>query len=222
MLLSTFSRRFFLTLALLFIFLFNVLSKSPENETKKIEKNVETYIKGIKYISAEFVQLSSLGDVYEGKFWLSKEKGQEVKIIYTEGVDQEISIKDEVISIIDNDNNKAYSYPISQTPIYAILNNGLDLSKEKYTIVENSHKCLRLKLNKGSLIGGVDLTLIFSKYSKTKNIKNLEGWIIDDGKVETLFSFYPEKLFVNDKKKVPHSIFKKHNSNKINKKFTKN
>ena len=191
---------------------FNISSHITEknNDYNSIAKKVEAHIKGIKFISARFVQLSSFGDHYEGNFWLSKKNGQDVKIIYTSGLNQEIFIKNNTIHVIDHDDNdKDTSYSISQTPIYSILSNGLSLKNERYSIIENSHSYLRIKIEKGSLVGNMNLTLVFSKYLQTGNLKNLEGWIIDDGKTETLFSFDPDTLFVNDENKLPLGVFEK-------------
>jgi hypothetical protein len=82
--------------------------------------------------------------------------------------------------------------------------------KEKYEVLEDSSETLRIRLKK-SAAGVGDLVLIFSKYPNG-NIKNLEAWIIDDGNDETLFSFDPKSMSINDKSKIPAGIFEQKNN----------
>lgn len=181
-------------------FLFSVVAKDV------MTSQVENYLKGIKFISADFEQILNTGEVYKGHFWLAKRGKTKAKIDYTEGLDQDILIYDSYITITDNKTKKKYTNSISKTPIYSVLTGKLDLSKEKYKIIEDNEKLVRLSIEKSSAFGGISVMLIFSKYPNG-NIKNLEAWIINDGKNETLFSFDPDNLFVNDEKKVPESIF---------------
>ncbi len=173
---------------------------------KDFSTQIENYLKGINFISADFEQILNTGKIYEGHFWLAKRGKTKAKIEYTKGLNQDIFINDAYIIIIDKKTNKKYTNLISQTPIYSVLTGRLNLSKEKYKVIENNDKILRLSIEKSSSFGGISIMLIFSKY-QNGNIKNLEAWIINDGKNETLFSFDPENLSVNDEKKVPESIF---------------
>lgn len=182
----------------------NLFSENPP-----IERQVESYLKGLKFVSAEFDQVTSSGETYSGSFWMSKKKGTEVRIAYKTGLNQDIFISGTSVTICEKNSKKEYRYSISQTPIYSILSGGIDLSKEKFEIIENSKEFLRLKLIKSSAFGGITVTLVFSKYEKSGNVKNLVAWIIDDGKTETLFSFDESSLFVNDEKKIPNGIFEK-------------
>ena len=167
---------------------------------------IENYLKGLKFISAEFEQVLNTGEVYEGHFWLAKRGKVKAKIEYRKGIEQDIFVNDAYITIIDKKTGKKHTNLIAQTPIYSILTGKLNLSKESYEIIEDTPKILRLSIEKSSSFGGISIMLIFSKY-QNGNIKNLEAWIINDGKNETLFSFDPENLSVNDEKRVPESIF---------------
>lgn len=187
-------------LLLISAFVFSVSSKID------ISSQVESYLKGVKFIVANFEQVMSSGDVYSGKFWFGREKKTKVKIEYQTGVNQDILILDNVITVLDNDTSKKYINSISQTPIYSILTGSLNLSREKFDIAENSDDWLRLSIKKSTAFGGMSVMLVFSKY-KNGNLKNLEAWVIDDGKTETLFSFDPKTLSINDQKKVPDSVF---------------
>lgn len=187
-------------LILMLAFVFSISSKID------IQSQVESYLKGVKFISANFEQVMSSGNIYSGKFWLNKQDKTKIKIEYKKGINQDILILDNVITVLDKDASKKYVNSISQTPIYSILTGSLNLSREKFEIVENSNDWLRLNIKKSSAFGGMSVMLVFSKYPNG-NLKNLEAWIIDDGKTETLFSFDPKTLSINDQKKVPDFIF---------------
>ncbi|MDR2666819.1 MAG: outer membrane lipoprotein carrier protein LolA [Holosporales bacterium] len=172
-----------------------------------VQTQVEAYVNGIKFIAAKFEQVTNSGEIYSGNFWLSKKKKMMVKIDYLNGLNQDILIVDGNVTILNKDTAKLYRCSISQTPIYAILTGSLDLSRENFDVIENSSCRLRVKIKKSSRFGSIDVTLVFLKYEKTGNLKNLEAWIIDDGKTETLFSFDPDYLFINDENKIPSGIF---------------
>jgi hypothetical protein len=145
------------------------------------------------------------GQVYTGKFWLSRtKKHNNVKILYISGIKQVIFIEDSSVRVTDLDTKKQQTCTLPQDSMYKILSGKLDLTKEKVEIIENSKKRLRIKLLKSTVFGGGDVTLIFSKYPQTGNIKCLEGWIIDD---QILFSFDPDTMTVNDPSKLNPKVF---------------
>jgi outer membrane lipoprotein-sorting protein len=158
-------------------------------------------------MAADFNQVINSREIYSGKFWLSKKGKTKVKVKYTSGLNQDVLIIGDKVVVVDNEKSKKYRYSISQTPLYSILSGSLDLSRENSEVIENSDVLLRLKINKSSMFGGMSITLVFSKYKESGNIKNLEAWIVDDGKTETLFSFDIDSLSVNDEKKVPQEVF---------------
>jgi hypothetical protein len=170
-----------------------------------ISAKVQTFLNGIKVLVSEFCQLMPNGAVYTGKFWLSRGGPQQrVRITYFTGLEQDIFIKATTLTVIDLKNKKKHAYTLPQNSIYKILSGKLDLTKEKVEIIENTGEILRIKLRGAKVFGGVDVILIFSKYSKTGNIKFLEAWILDD---QTLFSFDTTTMTVNDFTKLPPKIF---------------
>jgi outer membrane lipoprotein-sorting protein len=183
------------------------------SEPASIESQVETYVRGIKFIAAKFDQITSSGEVYSGNFWLSKEGKMMVKVDYSNGLEQVIFIIDSDVTILKKASFKnkkpveLHKCSISQTPMYAILTGSLNLSRGNFDIIEDTDSRLRVKIKKSSSFSSVDVTLVFSKYEKTGNLKNLEAWIIDDGKTEILLSFDPGYLFINDKSKIPNGTF---------------
>ena len=175
---------------------------------QQTEKKIESYLKGIKYLSSDFIQKAADGSVFTGHIWISKEKGQKVRIDYSTGVNQRVFISNGVMRVINLDTNQESSHSLTQTPIYAILDKGLKLSDEKYEISFENEEFIYLDLKKSSIAGEMSVTLAFSKY-KNGNIKNLLAWKVrDNSNSETSFSFFEDSLFVNDKSKIPNNTFK--------------
>jgi hypothetical protein len=140
------------------------------------------------------------------KFYLRRSDGNLwVSVVYTSGPRQTVLVRNDDVSVFDKETEKKYSFRISQTPIFAVLSGKLDLSKEKYEVLEDSSELLRLKVIGSSVFGGVDVTLIFSKYPETGNIQKLIAWIIDNGTSEILVSFDPDSIRINDE--IPEAVF---------------
>jgi outer membrane lipoprotein-sorting protein len=168
---------------------------------------VEAYLSGVKFIYAKFEQIMSSGDFHFGQFWLGKKNRKtKIRIKYEDDIAQDVFIVDSIVTVFDKKTSKKYVSSLSKTPIYSILTGSLNLSHENYEILENSKNRLRLNLKKSSIFGNMNIVLMFSKY-QNGNLKNIEGWIISDGKSETIFSFDQDTLSVNDEKKIPDSIF---------------
>jgi hypothetical protein len=123
--------------------------------------------------------------------------GQLICVKYISGSYQSILVHNGIASIFDNKTKKKYDFQISQTPIFSVLSGKLDLTKEKYEILEDSRELLRIKVIGSSVFGGVDVTLVFSKYEETGNIQKLVAWIIDDGTSEILVSLDPDSIRLN-------------------------
>lgn len=190
-------------------YILDVCAKQIQNKENSIVLKIESYLKGIKYISSDFVQYNFEGDTYLGHIWLSKadRRNQRVRIDYTDGINQKILIHGKNIRVINKDNGSESSYPISQTPIYTILDEGLDFSREKYKVLSNNKECAQIYITRKSQMGDMGITLIFSKYPNG-NIKNLVAWKImnPDSSVNS-FIFVEDTLFVNDSSKISQNIF---------------
>ena len=168
-------------------------------------EQISTYISNIKSVSCEFSQLSESNDVYLGKLFIKQGKSPKVYIEYTSGLNQLVLINNKTVSVFDKNTGKTHTTSISGTPIYEILLGKFDPQKNKCSIEESSSDMVRISVNK-SKSGRALLNLIFSKY-KNGNLKNLIGWIIDDGKNVTTFAMDESTMRVNDPKSVPDSIF---------------
>jgi predicted PilT family ATPase len=159
----------------------------------------------LDFVFSQFYQIAD-NKLYSGKFWLRKEKGiTNVRLEYTEGVKQNIYIYGDKVVIVDA-KGKEKSFSISRTPVFAVLTGKLNLTKEQTEIVENSDQSLKIKIS--SYKSG-EITLLFSKYEFTKNIKDLEGWIYKEEQRETLFTFDPDTWSVKNAKNVPLDVFEK-------------
>jgi hypothetical protein len=177
---------------------------------RDLELQVESCLKKVKYLVSGFQQAQSTGEFFTGKIWLSKEDETKVRIQYLSGSNQNILIingKVIIFNIIDG-KLKKYTYSISQTPIYSILVGNLDLSKEKYEILENSEDVLAIEITKSTVFTGMTVVLVFSKYKESGNIQHLEVWSVgsENGKEGTVFNFiHPRNI--NDKSKIPDDVF---------------
>lgn len=168
-------------------------------------EQISTYISNIKSVSCEFSQLSESNDVYLGKLFIKQGKSPKVYIEYTTGLNQLVLVNGKTVSVFDNRTGKIHTTSLSGTPIYEILLGRFDFQKNKCIIEEHLNDMVRISINK-SKYGHAPLNLIFSKYSNG-NLKNLIGWIIDDGKNVTTFAMDESTMRVNDPKSVPDSIF---------------
>ncbi|MDR0630843.1 MAG: hypothetical protein LBF70_02315 [Holosporales bacterium] len=157
----------------------------------KIVKDASDWLSSVKYIKGEFIQTTNSGDACLGRLWIST-KDKKIKIVYTSGPEQEININDKYVVVTKE--GKKYNSSIGGSPIYSILCGTLDISKEKFEVLENSKDTLRIKINKFG-----DVILVFSKYPNG-NIKTIIAWIIDG----ILCSLDPESIRINDPKEIPH------------------
>ncbi len=183
-------------------FLINFIN--VEASVKEID--IEACINGLKYLSADFIQKNADGCIYTGHIYISKEKEKNVRVDYEKGLQQRIFIKNGTITIVDLLTKKKSVNSITQVPIYSILNNEFKLSKEDYVIDTGDDQYCYCSIHQTTLYGKTCIKLIFSKYING-NIKNLDGWIIEEPSGNIIFNFLPENMFVNDKGKIPQDIF---------------
>ncbi|MDR0695179.1 MAG: hypothetical protein LBF56_00165 [Holosporales bacterium] len=181
-----------------------------EDKSKKeeIARKVESYLRGLRFMRAKFEQITGDGgELYQGKFWLSKLKTTKIRVSYTSGLAQEILVIGDSVTVYESKTGKQYRYSLSSVPVYSVIVGKIDLCKEKFSILEDSKELLRIRLERSSIFNNIAITLVFSKYEKSGNIEYLRAWIIDDEKTETLFSLDPETLSINDARKAPESVF---------------
>lgn len=178
---------------------------SPEEITKK---NIESYLKALVCLSADFVQRTSDGFVYTGHIYLHKTKeNQNIRIDYEAGLKQRIYVKNNALIVLDLETNKPSVYSLNQTPFYSFLTSKIDLSKEDCSVDNSEKEYAYLNLKKAGIGGESKVSLIFSKY-QNGNLKNLEGWIITDANgFLTVFNLLPEGRSINDLSKIPNGAF---------------
>lgn len=173
------------------------------------EKDIESVINGLKYLSADFIQINADSAGYSGHIYISKTKTPKIRIDYEKGVAQRIFIENDIIHTIDLSNNTETTDSLAQTPIYPILKHGFSLSKERYTIDQGDSKYAYCTVHQMTFWGETCIKLIFSKKDNGK-LKYLEGWIIMEQNGNTvLFNLLPDNISINDCSKVPDSIFKR-------------
>lgn len=172
---------------------------------KDLRRQVATYINSVKSVVCDFRQIVSSGDVYLGRIFIRQGALPKVLIEYSKGISQFVLVDGRVVSVYDGNTGDIHSTGISGTPIYEVLTGTFDVDRNRVEIEEETDKIVRFSVNKNSA-GRAMLNLVFSKYPNG-NLRNLIGWIIDDGKNVTTFIMDEETMQVNDPKTVPDSIF---------------
>ncbi len=197
-----------------YLFLIPALLYSVFASSRDYRKDIEDYLKGLSYLSAFFEQIDE-NVVYEGHIYIRKDGSQQrVRIDYRDDSMPLIFIDNETMTICDpitwQEKNRS---SISYTPIYTILNNGIDLTKERYSIDSSQKDSVKITIYTIVPSGNMEITLTFSIYPNG-NISNLEGWHIKEpsGKEFDVVLLTTHR-YVNDPKKVPLEVFEKHTNN---------
>lgn len=171
----------------------------------KVSRQVSTYINSVKSVVCDFQQIVSSGDVYLGRIFIRQGTSPKVLIEYSDGISQSVLVDGRMVSVYDGNTGDIHSTGISGTPIYEVLTGTFDVTRNKVEVDEETDKIVRFSVNKNSA-GRAMLNLVFSKYPNG-NLRNLIGWIIDDGKNVTTFVMDEGTMRVNDPKTVPDAIF---------------
>ncbi|MDR1365426.1 MAG: hypothetical protein LBJ42_02465 [Holosporales bacterium] len=165
----------------------------------RIISQITAYLRGLKYLFAEFQQDAG-GVASRGKIWLSNDGVLKIKVEYRE-INQEILAAGDSVTIVDHLNGKEYSGSTSSIPACKFLTGKEVLSTDTASIVENSKSTVSIKLNRS------DCVLIFTKYERTGNVKDIHGWSTGEGtkRIEVLLD--EETVRIGDKKAIPAGIF---------------
>jgi outer membrane lipoprotein-sorting protein len=186
------------------VFLCSVFGNTKTHDYKK---EVKTYLRGLKYLSSDFVQTNSEGAVYSGHIYIAKEKTKKVRVDYEESIRQKIVIKGDIITITDLDSKEKTQHSVKQTPIYDVLSDNIELDERNCSVNNLGTEYIEVVICEIVPSGKVYVSLIFSRYSNG-NVKNLEGWVIKEANDQkTEVSFFPDSLSVNDKSKIPNAVF---------------
>ena len=162
--------------------LFNI-SKS-EASSQKSYLEVKKYLKDLKTLSADFIQISNDGSIRKGKIHISLPG--KLRISYQNPSDLLITSMGFWLVVQDRKLKQTNNYPLSKTPLNIFLNQKFDLDNNKQNIkFYDENGVLILKFLKNEEMIGISFQLFFKS-----NPVQLKKWeIIDefDNKTSVLF-----------------------------------
>ncbi len=176
-------KRYIFVYFLIFISpLFNI-SKS-EASSQKSYLEVKKYLKDLKTLSADFIQISNDGSIRKGKIHISLPG--KLRISYQNPNDLLITSMGFWLVVQDRELKQTNNYPITKTPLNIFLNQKFDLNNNRQNIEfydENGVLILKFKKNEEKV--GISFQLFF----KTNPVQLKKWEIIDefDNKTSVLF-----------------------------------
>ena len=190
-------KRYIFVYFLIFISpLFNI-SKS-EASSQKSYLEVKKYLKDLKTLSADFIQISNDGSFRKGKIHISLPG--KLRISYQNPSDLLITSMGFWLVVQDRKLKQTNNYPLTKTPLNIFLNQKFDLDNNKQNIkFYDENGVLILKFLKNEEMVGISFQLFFKS-----NPVQLKKWeIIDefDNKTSVLF----QNLIIG--KKHSHLLF---------------
>ena len=176
-------KRYIFVYFLIFISpLFNI-SKS-EASSQKSYLEVKKYLKDLKTLSADFIQISNDGAIRKGKIHIGLPG--KLRISYQNPSDLLITSMGFWLVVQDRKLKQTNNYPLSKTPLNIFLNQKFDLENNKQNIkFHDENGVLILKFLKNEEMVGISFQLFFKS-----NPVQLKKWeIIDefDNKTSVLF-----------------------------------
>ena len=188
-------------LGIIYIFiivnLFTNTSFAEINDDKSIEK-VKDYLNKLVSLEANFVQISSDGEIKKGKIFISLPG--KLRISYEKPNNLLITSKGFWLVVQDMRLKQTNNFPINKTPLNLFLNKKLDFDDKKFDIIyENESGIISLEFSGNDQLIGTSFKLIF-----TDNPIQLKKWVITD-EFENKTSVLFQNLITG--KKYSHILF---------------
>ena len=153
--------------------LFTNISFAEINDDKSVEK-VKDYLNKLVSLEANFVQVSSDGEIKKGKIFISLPG--KLRISYEKPNDLLITSKGFWLVVQDMRLKQTNNFPINKTPLNLFLNKQLDFDNKKFDInYENESGIITLEF-----IGKDQFTSTSFKLIFTDNPVQLKKWVITD------------------------------------------
>ena len=173
------------------------ISFAEINDNKSIEK-VKDYLNKLVSLEANFVQISSDGEIKKGKIFISLPG--KLRISYEKPNDLLITSKGFWLVVQDLRLKQTNNIPINQTPLNIFLNKQLNFDNKKFDVnYENESGIVSLEFIGKDLFIGTSFKLIF-----TDNPIQLKKWVITD-EFENKTSVLFQNLITG--KKYSHILF---------------
>ena len=190
-------KRYIFVYFLIFISpLFNISKSEASSQKNYLE--VKKYLKDLKTLSADFIQISNDGSIRKGKIHISLPG--KLRISYQNPSDLLITSMGFWLVVQDRKLKQTNNYPLSKTPLNIFLNQKFDLENNKQNIkFYDENGVLILKFLKNEEMVGISFQLFFKS-----NPVQLKKWeIIDEFNNRTSVLF--QNLIIG--KKHSHLLF---------------
>ena len=177
--------------------LFTKISLSEMNDDKSIRK-VKDYLSKLVSLEANFVQISSDGEIKNGKIFISLPG--KLRISYEKPNDLLITSKGFWLVVQNLRLKQTNNFPINKTPLNIFLNKQMDFDNKKFDInYENESGIVSFEFIGKDQFIGTSFKLIF-----TDNPIQLKKWVITD-EFENKTSVLFQNLITG--KKYSHILF---------------
>ena len=165
----------FLKIFVIFIITNFVFVKlSAENFYNKDISNVKEYLNNLNSLEADFFQVSSDGNIKEGKIYLSLPG--KLRISYKIPNNLLITSNGFWLTVQDKKLKQTNNFPLNQTPLNLFLNKKLNFNEDEFKIeLEKSSGIIALTFSDNKKLNSSIFKLIFSS-----NPLKLKKWVIID------------------------------------------
>lgn len=168
---------------------------TPEEET--LIREIGTHNSAIRTMVGRFLQIDTNGGRVEGTFYL--QRPGKIRFRYAPPSREEIISVGRGFYVIDRREKTRYAYPQDQVPLRTFLEEKIDLFSANIIDVVSSQDYISVTISDDTLIGVVEVSLIFEIDSK-----DLKQWTLTEPSgAELTFSLYD----VTKNIEIPKSYF---------------
>lgn len=192
----------FKRLLLIAIFIFSLspamaLDRILSPEEEQIIRDIGTHNSAIRTMVGRFLQIDTVGNRTEGTFFL--ERPNKIRFRYAPPSREEILSLGKGFYIIDRREKTQYAYPQNQVPLRQFLQEEIDLFSANIVDVVSSEDFISITISDDTIVGVVEVTLIFELASK-----ELRQWsLTEPSGAELTFSLYD----VENNVEIPKAFF---------------
>ena len=161
-------------LIIFFISIFINANSYADNFNNRNFTYVKEYLYNLNSLEADFLQVSSDGDIKEGKIFLSLPG--KLRISYNNPDNLLITSNGFWLTVQDKKLKQTNNFPLNQTPLNLFLNKELNFNEDEFKInFEKNSGIITLTFSDNEKLNSSIFKLIF-----TKNPLKLKKWVIVD------------------------------------------
>ena len=161
-------------LIMLFIFIFTNANSYADNFNNRNFTSLKEYLYNLNSLEADFLQVSSDGDIKEGKIFLSLPG--KLRISYNNPDNLLITSNGFWLTVQDKKLKQTNNFPLNQTPLNLFLNKELNFDEDEFKIkFEKRSGIISLTFSDNKKLNSSIFKLIFT----TSPLK-LKKWVIID------------------------------------------